>query len=302
MYFTSLPDHTKPGFDEQLHFDKFKKHNIVFNAQSSSGFCDDHVGCLSFKTVLSGEEWYGINNHHVAIRPGQFLILNDDQSYSCRINSEGVRTLSVFFKKEFASAVFSDALHHEKTLLDNPHHNGKKTLEFFQTLHHIRPELQLHLSGLISALNNQGYDSCMMDESLVFMLHHLIRTHQADACRTREINAIKPGTRTEIYKRLCIAKDILHSSFMDKADLNTLSNSSCLSVPQLVRQFKAVFQVTPHQYLIQIRLKRAAELLKFTSKPIHEITWMCGFENNSSFCRAFKSAYGFQPGSFRKMS
>lgn len=100
MYFTSLPDNTDPAFDEELHFSRFKKQNIVFNAKSANSFCERHVGCLSIKTVLSGEEWYGVDNRQLAVRPGQFLLLNDDQDYSCRIDSaEEVRVLSVFSEK-----------------------------------------------------------------------------------------------------------------------------------------------------------------------------------------------------------
>ena len=303
MYFTSLPDHTKPGFNEELHFNQFKKQNIVFNALSSSSNCDNHVGCLSLKTILSGEEWYGINNRRLAVRPGQFLILNDDQSYSCNIDStEKVRVLSVFFKKEFASSVFRDALNSEEMLLDGPFNNDGKSLEFFQTLHHITPKLQVQLSGLITALDSQGYNSAMMDEHLVFLLHHLIQTYKSESNQAKKVSALKPGTKTEIYKRLCIARDILHSSYMDDTDLNAISSSACLSVTQLMRQFKIVFNTTPHQYLIQIRLKHAADLLKRTGKPVHEISWMCGFNNVSAFCRAFKSAYGVQPISYRKVS
>ncbi|HMG89870.1 MAG TPA: helix-turn-helix transcriptional regulator, partial [Chryseolinea sp.] len=64
----------------------------------------------------------------------------------------------------------------------------------------------------------------------------------------------------------------------------------------------AAFHATPHQYLTRIRLAHAARLLKHTTIPVYEITWMCGFENVSSFCRAFKSEHGVQPNSFRKMS
>jgi len=186
--------------------------------------------------------------------------------------------------------------------LDNPFNTGEKTLEFFQTLNNIDPELQLQLSNLIASLDARGYDSCMVDEYLIFLLRYLIRTHKSESNRTRKVNALKSNTRTEIYKRLCIAKDILHSSFMDNPDLNTISNMACLSVPQLIRQFKSVFHATPHQYLNKVRLGHAVELLKFTNKPVHEITWMCGFENVSAFCRAFKSQHSVQPTSFRTMS
>jgi len=266
MYFTSLPDHTKPDFDEQLHFSKFKKHNIVFNALSSYCHCDNHVGCLSFKTVLSSEEWYGISNRKVAIRPGQFLILNDDQNYSCHIDThESVRCLSVFFKKEFASSVFYDALHGTEISLDDPFNHDKNTLEFFQNLSHIDLELQVQLFGLISELESEGYNNTLMDERLVFLLRHLIQTHKAEAKHAGKVNALKASTQKEVYKRLCIAKDVLHSSYMDNPDLDMLSSAACLSVSQLVMQFKAVFQITPHQYLIRLKLesKRSAMIFLF---------------------------------------
>ncbi|KQC00859.1 helix-turn-helix transcriptional regulator [Pedobacter sp. Hv1] len=300
MYFTSLPDHTKPDFDEELHFSLFKKHNIIFNAESSYSSCDRHVGCLSFKTILSGEEWYGINRQELAIRPGQFLILNNEQEYSCHMDTgEKVKNLSVFFKQEFAAAVFHDTINKEESVLDAPFDHLHQAPEFFQTLQNITPELQQQLNLLLYKLNNQGYHSSMADEQLFFLLRYLLQTHQSDTKRAQQVNAIKRSTKMEVYKRLCIAKDILHSSYIDDIDLNVMSKLSCLSVPQLVRQFKSVFNTTPYQYLINIRLQRAAELLKSTTKPIHEVTWLCGFENVSAFSRAFKTAYGTPPTSYR---
>jgi len=300
MYFTSLPDHTNPSFDKQLHFSKFRQCNIIFNALASKSYCEEHVGCLSFKTVLSGEEWYGINNQQKAVRPGQFLILNDDQPYSSRIDTEDkVRSLSVFFRKEFASDVFHDALNNEEILLDNPFHPGRTIPEFFQTLYDIDSTLQQQLMRFISGMDTWGYQVDRVEEDLIFILHYLIRTHQSEIRHVSRVSAVKLSTRKEIYKRLCIAKDLLHSTFMDKPDLIKVSNTSCLSVPQLVRQFRTVFQTTPYQYLTNIRLSQAAELLKRTRMPVNEITLEIGFENTSAFCRAFKAQYGVAPLSFR---
>ncbi|HWK02497.1 MAG TPA: AraC family transcriptional regulator [Puia sp.] len=300
MYYTSLPDHSKPGFDEQSHFSQFKRQNIVFNALAGKSYRVRHVGCLSIKTILSGEEWYEINNRPLAVRPGQFLILNDNQDYTCQVDTAGeVRIQSVFFQAAFASAVFRDALTRESVLLDNPFEAEGPSLEFFQTLYDTDTGLMQRLGSLIASLNEYGYDSNRVDEHLVFLLHHLIRTHKKEAERARRVSAIKPATKKEIYKRLCIAKDFLHSTFMDKQNLSGISRTACLSSPQLVRQFKAVFRTTPHQYLTRIRLTHAAGLLKQTSTPVHEITWKCGFENTSAFCRAFKTEYGVPPLHFR---
>ncbi|HLZ16722.1 MAG TPA: AraC family transcriptional regulator, partial [Cyclobacteriaceae bacterium] len=235
----------------------------------------------------------------LAVRPGQFVILNDDQPYSCHIDHERTRTLSVFFKKEFASSVFQDVLQSDEALLDDPA-AGAGMPEFFQTLSPIDAQLQRQLSGLVSFLDANGYDRWKAEEDLVFLLRHLIYTHQSEARRSNKIMAVKASTKRELYKRLCIARDMLHSFYREKADLESVSLTACLSVPQLIRQFKSVFDCTPHQYLIQIRLRHAAELLKSTDKPVHEITWQCGFENTSAFCRAFKSAFGVKPGDLRE--
>ncbi|HTI60930.1 AraC family transcriptional regulator [Mucilaginibacter sp.] len=300
MYFKSLPDHTAPGFDEQLHFSKFKKHNIIFNALSSKSSCDDHVGCLSLKTVLSGEEWYGVNKRRLAVRPGQFLILNNDQNYSCNIDTtEKVRVLSIFFKKEFAASVFSDALVGEAASLDDPFNTSGSAPEFFQTLNPIDAPLQQRLSCLVADLETQGYDDWVVDEQLVFVMRQLLATHKMELKLAGRVDAVKTHTKTEIHKRLCIARDLLRSSFTEELNLQAVSSEACLSVPQLVRQFKAVFQTTPHQYLTRIRLAHATDLLKRTPLPVHEITWMCGFEDTSAFCRAFKTAFGVQPLAFR---
>jgi AraC family transcriptional regulator len=301
MYFTSLPNHDAPGFDEQAHFHKFKKHNIIFNAISSDSHCDNHVGCLSFKTVLSGEEWYGIGRQQLVVRPGQFLILNNEQNYSCRIDThEKVRCFSIFFKNDFAVSALQDVLQSEESSLDNPFQKTGIMPEFFQTLNEIKPQVQQRMSKLISDLNQQGNNEVMVDEHLLFFLHELIRIYRADIRRVGEVAAIKPGTRTELYKRLCIAKDVLHATYAGNPDLNSLSREACMSVPQLIRQFKSVFGLSPHQYLMQIRLMRAAELLKETDLTAMEIAGLCGFENNSTFGRAFKMAYCIQPIQFRK--
>ncbi|MBC9909945.1 AraC family transcriptional regulator [Chitinophaga varians] len=300
MYFTRLPDHTQPGFDEALHFNKFRKHNIIFHAESKDSHCEDHVGCLSVKTVLSGEETYGVDGRQLVIRPGQFLLLNNDQRYSCRISSEEkVRCLSIFFKNEFAAVVLSDILHREEMLLDDPAVGGGSMPEFFQTLRQITPDMGMQLSGLIRALETTGYNEAMTDEYLVFLLRCLVGVHRSDVKSVSQVKAVKASTRKEVYKRLCIAREVLHASHGENIDLGKIGAQAGLSVPQLVRQFKSVFHTTPYQYLTDIRLKQSAELLRHTDKPVQDIAWSCGFEDAGAFSRAFRAVYGMPPTRFR---
>jgi len=303
MYFTSLPDHSKPGFDEIGHFDRFKKHNIIFNAWGSGSHCDDHVGCLSFKTVLAGEEWYGVNNRRLAVRPGQFLILNDAQNYSCRIKpGQSARTFSIFFKHELAAQVFHDAHSTAEAALDDPFGSAGVLPEFFQTLTTIDSGLQSQLMTLIHALETSGYDKDQIETHLAPFLHHLIQIQRKETNKMVDVSAAKSSTQREVFRRLCLAKDYLHSYYLEKPELDVISRAACLSVPQLIRQFKSVFKTTPHQYLVQLRLNHARALLKNSEHTVQEISWQCGFDNASAFGRAFKAMYGCQPGQFRTNS
>lgn len=301
MYFTKLPDHTAPGFDEQEHFRRFSRHNVIFNALSRQIRCDKHVGCLSLKTILSGEEWYIVEGRRIAVRRSQCLILNDGQHYACRIEpTAGAHVLSIFFQKDFAAAIFNDMLQSEETLLDNPSPQTAQPIpQFFQTLHPVSPDLGARLSSLRNHLEIFGDDQNQTDEHLTFLLRFLLHTHRTETRLVSAVHSTKPSAKREILRRLCIAKDILHSEFRERIDLSRLSRQSFLSTPQLIRQFKSVFKKTPYQYLVSIRLRHAAEALTETDAPVQEIGWLSGFENASAFCRAFRAAYGHSPERYR---
>ncbi len=69
---------------------------------------------------------------------------------------------------------------------------------------------------------------------------------------------------------------------------------------QLNRLFQEDFNMTPHEYLLQFRLKYSANLLIHTPKTIIEISSDVGFTNLSQFNAAFKKQYGITPTQFRK--
>jgi AraC family transcriptional regulator len=67
-----------------------------------------------------------------------------------------------------------------------------------------------------------------------------------------------------------------------------------------LRLFARVLGVTPHQYLIRSRLRRAARLLAEDSRPITEVALDVGFGDLSNFVRTFHRAAAVSPRSFRQ--
>lgn len=64
--------------------------------------------------------------------------------------------------------------------------------------------------------------------------------------------------------------------------------------------FKSQTGRTFVEYLNQIRLQTAAELLRSTDLTVSNIASQVGISDTPYFCRLFKKNFGFTPSEFRK--
>ena len=83
-------------------------------------------------------------------------------------------------------------------------------------------------------------------------------------------------------------------------DLEGAASDAGLSAFHFLRVFSSVLGVTPHQYLIRARLRRAARLLADEARPISDIAFDVGFGDLSNFVRTFRRAAGVSPRRFRQ--
>ncbi|MGA2549604.1 MAG: AraC family transcriptional regulator [Burkholderiaceae bacterium] len=88
----------------------------------------------------------------------------------------------------------------------------------------------------------------------------------------------------------------------DDLDLASLARRADLSAFHFLRIFSACLGVTPHQYLIRSRLRRAAALLEEAEISVTEIAFAVGFGDLSNFVRSFHRAAGIAPLDFRRMA
>ncbi len=88
---------------------------------------------------------------------------------------------------------------------------------------------------------------------------------------------------------------------IDEPELNAavLENELSMSKMQLYRKLKTLTQMTPGEFIKQIRLKQAASLLISTNLTVSEIFYRTGFNNQSYFYREFKKRYQFAPNEYR---
>jgi transcriptional regulator GlxA family with amidase domain len=84
--------------------------------------------------------------------------------------------------------------------------------------------------------------------------------------------------------------------------LEAIAKSSGLSRRQIERLFKRDLHCVPKRYYLQIRLRRARELLLQTAMPIMDITTACGFQSTPHFSKCYRNHFGHPPSAERKLS
>ncbi|WP_332368517.1 response regulator [Spirosoma telluris] len=79
-----------------------------------------------------------------------------------------------------------------------------------------------------------------------------------------------------------------------------LAQAANLSRSQLHRKLKAIVNSSPTDWIRQIRLSRAAELLKTGEQTVTQVAYMVGYESLSYFSKVFQEQYGLLPSQFSK--
>jgi AraC-like DNA-binding protein len=86
----------------------------------------------------------------------------------------------------------------------------------------------------------------------------------------------------------------------EPVDITSTARAVGLSPFHFLRVFANALGVTPHQYLVRARLRRAARLLADDSRSVTDVAFDVGFGDLSNFVRTFHRAAGVSPGSFRR--
>ncbi|MDX1633416.1 MAG: AraC family transcriptional regulator [Marinobacter sp.] len=84
-----------------------------------------------------------------------------------------------------------------------------------------------------------------------------------------------------------------------KITVSDLAGVACLSVSRFHDMFRAMTGVTPHQFLLRIRLEQAMRLITGTSLTVAEISFRTGFSSQSALTNALRKHRGITPSALR---
>ncbi len=295
-----FPDTTRKDFNFREWNKQFRTQNVIINASVSSAYYSTHWTPLSLKCAFGGREFYIKDNVKFAVDESSYLILNDGTLYESFIESESkVESFTINFTREFVDEVFYSLTNSDEILADYPEIRDRIPVNFFEKLYPSRNGVSNHLLNLRETVKSGTDDSALLDEKMHLLLEYLFSEQVSTLKNLHSQDEKKKSTRLELFKRLNLAKDYMHSNYSEKIELTDLGRISNLAPHYLLRKFKKHFGITPHRYLTKRRLEAAKDMLAVTNKPVTEICNDVGFESLSSFGALFKKHFNLPPEKYK---
>ncbi|OHD66261.1 MAG: hypothetical protein A2096_09960 [Spirochaetes bacterium GWF1_41_5] len=113
------------------------------------------------------------------------------------------------------------------------------------------------------------------------------------------INPFKKSLADNLPEWLADILNFIDDNINKELTIGNIVNRSGKTKEHLSRSFKKYLDITPSQYLNNIKLDNAGEYLKNTNSRIIEISYICGFSNLNYFNVLFKRKFMMTPGEFR---
>ena len=92
----------------------------------------------------------------------------------------------------------------------------------------------------------------------------------------------------------------IHTDYMKNIDVSTLAKMENLSVSRYRTLFREMTGMAPAEYIINLKIEHACELLFCTTYSITTVAAMCGYTDVLYFIRLFKKKVGVTPGKYKE--
>ncbi|MBU1568165.1 MAG: helix-turn-helix domain-containing protein [Proteobacteria bacterium] len=124
----------------------------------------------------------------------------------------------------------------------------------------------------------------------------LIDPNRASQAPYRRGLLLRPHRDSEIRK----VEDWFEQNWQKPITIPKMASKAGLGERQFLRRFKSATGRTPLEYLQNMRIEHARNLLETTSSPVSEITWSVGYEDINTFRKLFRRSVGLTPNQYRE--
>lgn len=239
--------------------------------------------CISF--VRKGNFLFNVFRHSLDSYNGCVLVTKPYHERTVTHTHTVPDECTIFdFKLSFYQEVL-EQYGRVKFLFDNDLHS---------TLLKTKPETEfLHFLIVRSITNNLGK---LNTDNLVMELVETVLSNLTDY---RPDGKLNPSLKRNHLITIEKAKEYITQNYTNDISLSEISTHCCASPFHFSRIFKTFTSYSPHQFLLNIRLKNSELLLRNTSLPVADVAFSSGFNSIEHFTSAFRNKYNTPPARFR---
>lgn len=252
---------------------------------------------FSLKHVVSGQEIYTINNKKYLLKEGEYVLGNKHSASSVVIdNPKPVKGICMDISKQ----IIQDVIQYQFKESQN-FENFLFTDEFFINKFNSH---NTKTGCVLNTIGNEFHEIIetpnLISNELFYTLAECVVNDQSMIHKQfSNLKFSKKETNKRLFEFVYSAKDYIDLNFHYKIVTEQIAKVANLSEYHFIRLFKKVFNLTPHQYIIQKRLQFSKSLL-LDNCLIVDVAFQSGFADVQSYTKAFKSAFGVTPNVFKK--
>ena len=258
--------------------DGWSMREVVCRAGPSDRPFEERHDGFSVSAVIEGSFTYRSDAGHGLLYPGALLLGNNGWCFECaHAHGIGDRCISLNIHEEQFGEIAAAAA---------------STSRFRFSAASLPPSPKaLPVVALMEALSSTA--SSLRCEELALGLVERVITAMAGE---RRFPAAPIGREA---RRVVEAIRLVESDAGRPLQLKEMAAIAGMSKYHFLRVFRRLTGVTPHQYLISARLRRAALALASSRRPVITIALDSGFGDLSTFNKTFRAAFGLTPTQYR---
>jgi AraC family transcriptional regulator len=302
MLLRTLPDFVAAHAEVQQSFNsKWGRENCIVWGRTRRSKFGPRTHSLSIRAVWGGEERCQFDGRTVAVDDDSFLILNNGRVCTTQIDApQPVESFAIYFGPPLVERTYGAMTLSIEKALERGDAVVERSAEFLESLQPhdklVSPVLRFIRLHVLRGVDDEAW----YDEQLNFLLERMLAHRDGLIEHIDALQLIRTSTRREIFRRISLATDYLHSNYRQPIDLESLGKAACLSKYHFLRLFTRVHGITPHQYLLRKRAKTALRLLQTTPLDVCEIASSVGFAQRHALLRQMRRWTGLSPREIRR--
>lgn len=248
---------------------------------------EERHGAVAIAAVLEGSFQYRCDSGRALLYPGAVMLGNPGACYECgHDHGTGDRCISFQFDPHFFGEIAASAA-------------GSSRFRFPAAMLPALTPLTRPMAEMAAlAANTMTPDRRAPNHMAVEEL--AIATAEAVVLAVAGGDARSPAPSAADSRRISRVLRHIETHAAEALDLAQLAGVACMSKYHFLRCFRRIVGVTPHQFLLSARLRRAAVALRTGREPVSTIAFDCGFGDLSTFNAQFRQTFGATPGAFRR--